>query len=166
MNNYFHIFWTLILFLGPNNPDVYPNISFPLVLFREKDFQGNYEKVPPNSYHAFAKNAQNERTFQYLSARVLFTRSITFSRNKEEDQKYSVSPGSDINNLESFFASNMEIGQPLWMNYAKTIESQFYMKVDDNIACANCNETGGCCYSGSCVCLPSYNGTDCSNKVP
>ena len=28
--------------------------------------------------------------------------------------------------------------------------------------CTNCNETGGSCYTGDCVCLPGYNGTYCS----
>lgn len=155
----------IILFLhaGPTNPDVYPSLAFPLLLFPETDFQGTPVKVSADTYHAFAKNFEIKRKFQYLSARILFTRSTTFSRNQEKDQTYTVSPGSDISNIESYFASNMDIGNPLWFNYATTIESEFYIKVEGNPGCANCNETGGSCYTGACICLPGYNETYCDN---
>lgn len=146
----------------PTNPGVYPNLTFPLLLFPEKDFKGTPVKVPSDSYHLFAQNSENKRSFSYFSARVLFTRSITFSRGKQDDQKSVVSPGSDINNLESYFASNSDIGNPLWFNYATTIDSEFYIKVEGNHHCTNCSEIGGSCYTGKCICLPGYNGTYCT----
>ena len=151
--------------IGPLSSESYPNLTYPLLLFPQSSFQGTPVKVAAGVYQEFAKNAENKRTFLYLSARVLFTRTITFSRNKETDQVYEISPGSDIENLEFLFASNMDFGTPLWYNYAKTIDSVFYIKVADESRCANCNEEGGCCYTGQCVCLPGYNGTLCDQKI-
>lgn len=152
----------LLLFSGPTNPVVYPNLTYPLLLFPQKSFVGTPVKVPPDSYHVFARNHENSQTFTHLSARILFTRSITFSRNREDDQKYVVSPGSDISDMESYFGSNPDIGKPLWFNYAATVEAEFYIKVEGSPHCTNCSETGGSCYTGKCVCLPGYNGTHCT----
>ena len=135
-----------------------------MLLFPDESFEGTPVKVAPDVYHEFSKNAENKRTFIYKSARVLFTRTVTFSRNMESDQIYEVSPGSDIQNFSSFFKSNEEYGTPLWFNYAETIDSVFYIKVAGNSHCNNCNETGGSCYTGQCVCLPGYNGTFCEQK--
>lgn len=146
----------------PTNPVVYPNLTYPLLLFPQKSFVGTPVKVPPDSYHVFARNHENSQTFTHLSARILFTRSITFSRNREDDQKYVVSPGSDISDMESYFGSNPDIGKPLWFNYAATVEAEFYIKVEGSPHCTNCSETGGSCYTGKCVCLPGYNGTHCT----
>jgi hypothetical protein len=121
--------------------------------------------VSPDVYHEFAKNAENTKIFTYRSARILFTRTVSFSRNKENDQVYEVSPGSDISNLELFFASNMDFGTPLWFNYDSAIDSTFYIKVAGDSQCVNCSEEGGSCYTGQCVCLPEYNGTFCEQKI-
>ena len=149
----------------PTNAEMYPSLAYPLILFPKASFQGNPVKVSPDVYHEFAKNSETQKTFSYLSARVLFTRSVSFSRDQENDQVYKVSPGSDIQNLELFFASNMDFGTPLWFNYATTIDSTFYIKVADNSQCTNCSEEGGSCYTGQCVCLPGYNGTFCEQKI-
>ena len=90
---------------------------------------------------------------------------MTFSRNEEDDQIYEISPGSDIGNLQSFFASNMDFGTPLWFNYARTIDSKFYIKVAGDSQCTGCSEIGGSCYTGQCVCLPGRNGTLCDGTV-
>ena len=151
--------------IGPTNAEMYPSLAYPLILFPQPSFQGNPVKVSPNVYHEFAKNAETKKSFSYLSARILFTRTVSFSRDQENDQVYEVSPGSDIQNLQLFFASNMDFGTPLWFNYATTIDSVFYIKVADNSQCTNCNEEGGSCYTGQCVCLPGYNGTFCEQKI-
>lgn len=153
---------SLNLFItAPSNKDVYPSLEYPLLLFPNKSFQGVPVKVSPDMYQEFANNAENKRTFTYLSARILFTRAVTFSRNEETDQVLEISPGSDISDLKSFFSSNVDFGTPLWFNYAKTIVSSFYIKVAGDSRCTGCNKVGGCCYTGECVCLPGYNGTFC-----
>jgi hypothetical protein len=154
-----------LFYTGPSNAEIYPNLAYPLLLFPQASFQGDPVKVSPEVYHEFAKNTENIRKFTYLSARILFTRTVSFSRNKENDQVYEISPGSDIPNLQSFFASNMDFGTPLWFNYATTIDSVFYIKVAGNSQCANCSDVGGSCYAGQCVCLPGYNGTFCEQKI-
>ena len=159
------LFVIYLYFIGPLVPENYPNLSYPLLLFTETSFNGTAVKVPPDTYHEFAKNAENKKTFMYLSARILFKRAVNFSRNQEGDQVYEVSPGSDIPNLPSFFAANQDFGTPLWFNYAPTIDSVFYIKVAGDNQCENCSEEGGSCYTGTCVCLPRYNGTFCDQKM-
>ena len=145
--------------------EIYPSLAYPLLLFPQASFQGTPVKVSPDVYHEFAKNAENKRTFTYLSARILFTRTVYFSRKEGENQTVELSPGSDIHNLKSFFASNMDFGEPLWFNYATTIDSVFSIKVVGNSQCTNCSETGGSCYTGQCVCLPGYNGAFCEQTI-
>ena len=152
-------------FLGPLNFEVYPNHTYPLVLFPQTSFQGTPLKVRADVYIEYASNAENKRSYKYNSARVLFTRSVIFSRNKENDQEFKVIKGSDISNLESYFASNADYGASIWFNYAKTINSVFYVKVSGNSLCDSCSEIGGCCYTGTCVCLPRYFGVFCNQTV-
>ena len=166
MKNLVYYIVLIFLSLGPLlSKENYPNLTYPLLLFPEESFKGTPVKVPPDTYHEFAKNEENQKKFIFLSARILFTRTVTFSRNKESDQVYGVSPGSDISNLQSFFGSNLDYGTPLWFNYAPTIDSVFYIKVAGNSQCTNCSEEGGSCYTGTCVCLPGYNGTFCDQKL-
>ena len=92
--------------------------------------------------------------------RILFRREITFSR-VDHNKQYEVPIGRDIEDIPSFMVMNEEVGDDLWINYSPAIELSFAVKVADNPACTNCSHVGGSCFTGSCVCLPGYDGANC-----
>ena len=112
----------------------------------------------------FAVNEQKVKKLMYNSLRVLYTRPLIFSRI---DHKVTtkIAIGSDIEDLPGYMTSNPDIADALWFNYASDIPLKFGVKVDDVPACTNCSLTGGSCYTGSCVCLTGYTGSNCETSI-
>lgn len=152
------------LLIGPSVSEPYPTLQNPLLLFPQNNYKGTPTKVTPGKLVTFALNKQKVKTMVYNSLRVLYTRPLVFSRT-DHKVTTSVAVGSDIENLASYMVSNPDVANALWFNYASDIPLEFGIKVDDVPACTNCSVTGGCCYTGSCVCLPGYSGSNCEIKT-
>ena len=150
------------LFPGPSNPALYPSLKYPLLLFPETNFGGTPKKIAPNTFGYFANNGQNVRKMDYKSFRIYPARKMTFLQKDESSTvEKEVSPGTDVEDIQGYMTMNEDIANPLWYNYERSIDLQFAIKVEDVPACTNCSETGGSCYTKSCVCLPTYSGSNC-----
>ena len=123
---------------------------------------GTPKKVAPDTFEVFAQNTQSQLVYSYKSMRVLFRRKVTFSL-VDHNENYEIPIGGDIEDISSFMTMNEEIGDDLWINFSPAIDLSFAVKVEDNPACTNCSETGGSCFTGSCVCLPGYTGVNCDS---
>ena len=148
------------MFSGPSNAAIYPSLQYPLLLFPEKLFEGTPVKVAPDTFEVFAKNQQNAKKFLFKSFRVLFRRKVTFYR-VDHDVPREISPGSDVEDIETYMVMNSDVANDLWFNSSPQITLDFAVKVEDNPSCSNCSDVGGSCYSGSCVCLPGHSGQNC-----
>lgn len=148
--------------IRPTN-DSYPTQEKPLVLFKEKRFQGSYIYGNPDEFKKFASNSRDVREVQYKSLRVLRNRTVTFARNIKFTSTWK--QGSDIEDIANFMLANTDVADPLWYNFDPSIEVDFYVKVEGNIKCDNCSLSNGVCYTGSCVCKPGFTGAHCDISV-
>jgi len=144
----------------PSNPDDYPSIQYPLILYPNAYFTGTPKKVAPDTFEVFAQNSQSQLVYTYRSMRVLFRRKITFSR-VDQNVQYEVTIGGDIEDIPSYMITNEDVVRDLWINFSHAIDLSFAVKVEDVPACTNCSDVGGSCFTGSCVCLPDYTGVNC-----
>ncbi|XP_048582452.1 uncharacterized protein LOC5506577 isoform X2 [Nematostella vectensis] len=143
----------------------YPTEQYPLLLFPQKNFQGTPLKVEPNKYAVFAENKQKKKNINYNSLRVLFSRKLTFSQ-LDNSLTQEIATGSDIEDIPGFMENNPHlVADDIWFNYASDIELQFGVKVEELPSCTNCSATGGCCFTGTCQCLPNFTGVNCETPV-
>ena len=149
---------SFICLIGPTN-DSYPTEQKPLILFKEKYFQGSYIHGNPDEFKKFAANLRNERVMEYNSMRVLYNRTVIFSRNIVYPTTWT--PGNDIEDLAEFMLANVAVADPIWYNYDRSIAVDFYAKVEGYAPCKNCSVTNGVCYTGQCVCMPGASGVNC-----
>lgn len=138
------------MYIGPGN-DSYPTEKKPLVLFKEKNFQGSYLAVNSSDFQRFAYNIRGERFFDFSSMRVLFNRTVTFARNIVYTSTYT--PGNDIRDITEFMEANLNVADGVWFNYDRSIDVDFYIRVESTPQCLNCSDTNGVCYTGQCVCV-------------
>jgi hypothetical protein len=129
-------------------------------LFPQKKFKGTPVKFAPNVMAEFASNGQKQKIHKYSSLRVLYTRPLLFSRI-DHSVTSMVAVGSDIEDIPGYMVSNPDIADLLWFNYAPDIQLKFGVKVEDVPACTNCSLAHGSCYTGTCVCLSGYKGSNC-----
>ena len=155
-------FIILFCLLGPSAL-VYPSQQYPLVLFPETNFAGTAVLIKANEFKVFAANRRYARELTYKSMRVLYNRTITFSRNIVFPTNFY--NGNDIEDIDEFMKANSATADKIWFNYETSIEADFSVKVDGNARCDNCSSTHGVCYTGFCNCMSGYTGANCDSSL-
>ena len=151
-----------ICFAGPSNL-TYPSQQYPLVLFKNTNFEGAATHVKPDEFKEFAANRRYARETSFNSLRVLFNRTIIFARNVVFPTNFY--NGNDIEDITEFMKANSDVANKIWFNYESSHEAGFQVKVGGNARCDNCSSTNGVCYTGFCNCMSGFTGQNCDSAV-